>query len=389
MRMRDMSNVVVRKLSRISSAYILPLIITGCAVHPLPGDYTNRRINTFKIVKNVRCEAKFKVIEKIETLIKNAESLKGFQFNARQILNEDIIKKIKKLQSDKPENRRYQDDKSVWQIYPYVPGIIEKYKDIQIKYDFEFGIVEENDGASDASFTFPFTNGKIDFGFASGAKSKRDAKRKFVLTEKFGDLDKLACGDNEGNPYEFLSPNTSGTDYIGLPKDHILPLQGSIGMGETIETFLNLGALGGGNNASFTDTLIFTTTRKIDVNGKVGITIAPIKKINLVEASAKLNSKRVDTHKLTVTMVLPSLDTRSAQYVGQTKKQKRDTEIKTLFSINLQSCINKAESREDLFGKFREIPPEVYCSRFARQQTEIRFGVDLTRKSDYSRILGD
>lgn len=358
--------IATREKIKLATPLLAILLgISSCAVHPLPGDYSNTK--THQIVKNLRCEAKFAVIDRIKELLEDSPgNLGDLNIIPKNILSEKTIELIKSKQSRNIKDRQYMLDGTL-QTYPYIPDIIDKYKLITIAYEFEFDITEDNNSSVGGIFKMLFNNGSFDLNLGASAVQNRLAQRKFSMSETFSELTLLACGEEN---YSFL-PNGEKPNRQG--KNFIYPLEGSIRMDEVMNTFLDLGALGG-SGTSFSDTLTFTTT----LNSNIGITAsfpnAPVDKFHLLSADASTTGQRIDIHKVTINMAFPTKETRTAQQFSAIERRE-ETEARTLYLVTLQSCIQRAEDREDSLGALRRNAPEQYCPRYARNLTELKLGV--------------
>ena len=337
-------------LNSSKSAICIGLMFTiaGCSVHPLPKDVANAKINTFEIVKNIRCEAKYQVLKRIGILFKEKKVAKSIR--PRFILEKNNVAELKNN-------------------WPGVYGIVLKYRSSNIGYQFEFAINETNNALGRADFKLPFTNGLLNLGFGGSLKNVRDGKRVLEMNETFSELTFLRCGEK----FHFLSIDE---EYKPSQKNIIYPLTGSVSMGEIIDTFLDLGALGGGKGETFSDTLIFTTTRMFDIGANVGKTSFPVDKLSLFTAGASVDTTRIDKHKVTITLAFPLTDNRKAQKEQQlvNTRSRANIEARTAYLVALQSCIQNAESREDEAGGLRLAAPEQYCPNYARDLTELKLG---------------
>ncbi|MFZ1813873.1 MAG: hypothetical protein WBO55_15640 [Rhizobiaceae bacterium] len=299
----------------------MPILLSCCAAHPLPGDYTNGRVDTFSIILNARCEATDVVRERLDAKLKQSGSPEIVRMSPEEV----------------PDNLEF-----IRSINPAIARNLEKFRNSQIVYDFDFNITETNDNSGSLAFTWPIApNTKATMGAGASQKTVRQAVRKVKISESFEDLRKLDCANAEY--------------YRGNP---VYPIYGSIGMGEVMNTFIDLSQNGGGNG-SFTDTLTFTTDIGNSLTPHLTLEVVP-GKINLATAQLTAKNSRMDIHKLTVTITFPTDDDRSI--VTQTARLSSSEIRNTVARAEFEACVARAEDREDRFGQLRDIPPEVLCA---------------------------
>jgi hypothetical protein len=157
-----------------------------------------------------------------------------------------------------------------------------------IVYNFEFKINERND----ANVGFTLLDrlkgpGSINVNAGAQANLMRDGNRNVEVIDSFEDLRKLNCTrDREAN--------------------WLYPLTGDVGMYNAVATFIQLQQAdnpGGTRIFAFADTLTYTTTFTGGVNAT--LTLAPaavLDQFRFTAANAAATGKRMDMHKVTVTM---------------------------------------------------------------------------------------
>lgn len=296
----------------ISSA----LWVAGCSIHPIPDDVSV--YDTADIVRNVRCEAKSAVRERIRHALHRHPELADIPPD--YVTQPRYFSRIKRVDH-------------------VLAAKFEDYMGSAIAYDFEFKITEANNASASVGFLVPFfSTGKLAADAGAGLEKSRTGERRFKTVETFAELVKLDCDDYE------------------QPRKNILyPMTGSIGMAKIMNTFIDLTELGGGKDI-FTDTITFVTK----VSGEAGtvVELLPVtNQFRVVGAEGHVDASRNDEHKLIVSLTFPTGDFRVARLdarAGITNSQIRALE-------NL--CIARAEQREDENGTLRFYPPEVYCRR--------------------------
>jgi hypothetical protein len=300
------------------------VVLAGCSTHPIPDDVS--RYSTEDIVRNVRCEAKEAVRERIQLHLLEV-GLTGMD-PERVLADKRNFETIKRTD-------------------PKLAAKFHAYGMSTISYKFSFKITEDNNmNNGNLKFVSPFTGGEFSLVLGGSLEKQRYGDRAFKTLETFGELVNLDCR-NWSRPGRNIA----------------YPLTGSIGVGRIINTFIDLSELGGvgGGKEMFTDTITFTTF----VSGKVTPTLelTPVgHRFQLAKASAEFENKRNDVHEVIVSLAFPDLkevEAMGALGAGSTARLIQEAKDKSL--INL--CIADGEAREDRFGTLRDISPKDYCRR--------------------------
>lgn len=271
---------------RLLSIMVLSAGFAGCSMHPLPEDVT--RASTVDIVKKIRCEARAAIIRRA---VKDEKRL-------------GIENEIENINNKNYNNVKFCKEKNKLKclLYP-------DYKDAAIGYDFKFTISEGDAAAGNASFTFPFSNGKAFLGLGLGETKERKSDRSFLMVDMFWEL--LAV------PKKECEVSSVSWRY---------PITGEIGLDEVMHTYLRLlevGTLGrkfggsagstkgsggkpsggGGNkDVDFIDELTFTTSYDGKVSPSAEINPV-IHDLRLTKVSASFGGDRKDIHKVTISLL--------------------------------------------------------------------------------------
>ncbi len=246
------------------------LFASGCAIHPLPDDISRK--STVDIVQAIRCEA------------------------GREIEDND-------------------------------PNLI--FDSAVIGLAFTFDITEKNGATADFTLTRGFAGGAVGIGLSGGAASlTREAKRTFTITDTFKDLRALQCGSK--------SPAVSA----------FYPVTGTIGVGEVISTFMRIEKLKttgfkegfegkekiDASTIAFADELTFKTmfTAPGIKHSMAFDTIPGV--LRVTAANTGTSADRLDEHRLTVALALPTLTsgTEPGNKKAATEKSRSRTEFKLL-----------------------------------------------------------
>ena len=316
----------MRKLPQPSKwmIFVATASLAACSIHPIPDDVS--RYSTEEIVRNVRCEAKEAVRQRIMLGLHKA-GLDGINPDTVLVNKSDFAK-----------------------IQRAAPDLAKKfvaYGASTIAYTFDFMIDETNDNSGAVGFNIPFgSGGNFSLGLDGGLHKARTGHRNFKTVEHFSDLVRLDC------------------DIWARPdRNFVYPLTGSIGVAKIIDTFINVSELGGGQG-DFSDTITFTT--RIHGSVKPELVLEPVaNRFRLVSANADLGSERKDVHEVTIALSFPEIDLRrvhSGRAVRASLAElSDDARVRALENM----CITNARSREDRFGTLRLTAPEEYCRRGA------------------------
>ncbi len=293
--------------------------LAGCSLHPLPDDVST--YSTEEIVRNVRCEAKEAVRQRIQEALFEA-GIAGI--NPEEVLKDRNLARIRR-------------------INPVLAAKFVAYGASTIAYRFDFHIVEHNHNDGSVTFAAPFTNGEFSLALGGKLHKDRDGHRTFTTAERFEKLVNLHCGG-----------------WVQPDPNIVYPVTGSIGVGKIINAFIDVSELGGGRE-KFTDDITFTTL----VRGKINpvLELAPvINQLRVVNAQGMFESQRKDIHKVKVSLAFPDLSrVHALRALGARSVPALSAETKDRALVNI--CIAEGEDRENRFGVLRDVSPRDYCSR--------------------------
>jgi hypothetical protein len=229
------------------------------------------------------------------------------------------------------------------------------YNDGAIGYIFDFNIMEENSAGLDMTFKKPFGNGEFDLTLSgANADLKRQAERKFTIIDTFGELKRAVCSD------EIVRSRFK------------YPIAGSVGLNEVISTFMGLDRLGGstfdpgsttigGQTATFSDTLTYTTTLDAGaVNPTLTLNSVP-GSFRLTSLSAMFRSSRTDIHTLTLAIALP--EPKGNTQKGLVRAAARTTSQKVPFYGGIPSKIQIHSERDPKSRVLLELDRQVLLSK--------------------------
>ena len=252
-------------------------VIAGCAIHPLPEDTAG--VPTYLIARKIRCEA-------------------------RDALRDNLVQWLKVAPNDATANQlgiefengaRPLNSFSDKLFHGPVKEIVQKFENSAIAYDFSFDMTETNklDGTFD--LLRPFTGGAGSAAISAGVDRTRENVRTFTITDTFIRL----LTDIKDDYCTMFSPG----------KNYIYPITGDIGIGEMINTFVQLSLfanLSGKSSGPPTmgDAITFTTLLSGSAAPK--IVFAPVgRALQIADASITAAATRTDQHRVIVALSLP------------------------------------------------------------------------------------
>jgi hypothetical protein len=250
--------------------------VAGCSIHPLPDDVT--RLATRQIVQHIRCEARTAIKHAIIDYLRKAGLT---DFMNRLATNQFPFEEL---------------DRHLYELPAVVRANIVKYERAAITYDFTFDITEQNTVAAEVDFVNLLSHGTFSMPAKGTSDLQRQTVRLFRVNDNFGELIQLRHCTEDGSP-----------------ENPVYPVAGSIGLGEMVETFVDLneyqrltGAKDTDTVPTMTDTFNFQTTISGSVTPQV--TLTPLNHLFRVSgASLGASALRKDIHRVIVAMSLPPL----------------------------------------------------------------------------------
>ena len=278
-------------MPRVLGGALVALLVSGCAIHPLPEDVTG--VKTSDIVKQIRCEARQAVFEYTVNWLVGSKNH-----------NPDD----KNMGLDFLEGRRPAHELNYKLFRGDARELIKLFWSTGIAYNFQLQMLETNniDPTTDI-LTF---NGKNQFvsPVNGNADRMRQNTRTFTVSDTFGFL----INNIPDNPQQ-------NEDYCGkhiVGPNYIYPVAGKIGIDRMIGDFVNLtlfDALASTPTSAanpttaslkgpptMVDQLQFTTTVSLGATPKV--TFAPVR--TFMDASLGLKAARQDTHTVTIGLAI-------------------------------------------------------------------------------------
>ncbi|WFU80701.1 hypothetical protein QA645_40840 [Bradyrhizobium sp. CIAT3101] len=280
----------IRFFATVAAALLLP----ACSIHPLPEDVTG--VNTYHIVRQIRCETRAAAIDIIvRELRREAEA--GDDAMAQRILG--------KYDADPEWISNFSPDLFVGPDYARYRDLYKVITTAAVAYNFDLTMSETNNLGTSVNLLGPWSP-KFTAALGGDANRSRSNQRTFTVTDTFGELLKINT----------LVRGVRYCDKHLVEANFIYPVAGRIGVDEMVLTFFNLslfGALeaqqakpGAGGPPAMADKLTFTTTIDGSVN-PAKVVFNPVGSgLQVADASLSGTLTRMDTHVVTVGLALDS-----------------------------------------------------------------------------------
>jgi hypothetical protein len=250
--------------------------MAGCAIHPLPDDVT--RLATREIVLHIRCEARGAIKQAIIDYLRKLELTEFMgQLESNRLPLDQLDLHLHELPATARAN-------------------IVKYERAAISYDFTFDITEQNTVAAEVDFINLVSRGTFSLPAKGANDLQRQSVRIFRVNDTFGELINFRRGrcTEDGSPENF--------EY---------PVSGRIGLGELVETFVDLNEfqrLTGSKDTDTVPTIADTFNFQTTIGGSVTpqVILVPLNHLfNVSGASLTASALRKDIHRVVVAISLP------------------------------------------------------------------------------------
>jgi hypothetical protein len=264
------------------------LLVSGCAIHPLPEDVTG--VDTPDIVKQIRCETR--------------EALRGIviEWLSEVATRDPLAEQLARQYTSDPDSiSGFGPGLFPGPNYAQVRSVVQLFYDAGIAYSFDLTMTEDNDLTTDISFLKPFTQPKFTLGINAGAKRQRSNQRSFTVTDTFSYLLTRLNTEVRGRRY---------CDGKIVRANYTYPIAGRIGVDKLAKDFIqmtlfeNLGKPGAA--PTMADKLTFTT--RINASATPKIEFTPVSDaFQITNVSFTASAVRSDVHQVTVALaVAPS-----------------------------------------------------------------------------------
>jgi hypothetical protein len=327
----------MRRINWIGCIFVAGL--GGCSLYPIPDDVSP--FSTENIVRYGRCEMRDAILA---YMVKNR--IIPFPFTEDGIRKQ--IKATQKLKDNKKTLSHEQEQ-------------LLRLAKVAVVYSFDFNITENNKASAGAGFRLPWSTNVLDVGATGALDLTRQGSRVFGTGDNW---DELITNSSLCDNYPWERPANIVYPLTGSMG---VRLNGSIGVGRVVETFIDIDEQGGAKD-NFVDTLTFTTSVSGDANASVKLDPVP-NQFRLVSATADAGASRLDIHKLTISLAFPQEDPPSQGGIAGVTRV--DGDLNAPFTrpapwrARYNLCVQDARTRENAFKLLRLEAPEVYCIRYA------------------------
>jgi len=274
--------------------FVCGLLLTGCAIHPLPDDVTG--VSTYNIVRQIRCETREAAIQ----------TLLGYLTDEGNNKNKTKVNDQSRAIGLRFQNSYLDDPDSIVTFRPtmltgFARQVVSTMWHTGIAYNFDLQMLETNNFDPEVNLLRALPTSGANLGLKGTFDRQRQNTRVFTITDNLGDL--------------VTKVHSNYCTKFIKEANIVYPIAGKVGMERVVQDFLLLslfGNLSGDATKDVTkaegpptmvDQLEFTTTLGGTVTPKA--TFSPAgSAIHVADASFGLNVSRTDTHKLTVGLYL-------------------------------------------------------------------------------------
>jgi hypothetical protein len=235
------------------------LLMSGCALHPVPEDVTG--VDTYHIVRQIRCETreatKEFVIRELRRLAADHEDQAGDPIAQRIVADYD---------RDPESISNFRPEVFAGPQYAQVRNLYKVIYTSAVAYNFDLTMTENDDLGANANIVGPWTGATFTLGLGANANRERKNERQFTITDTLGPLLTQLNRPVRGVRY------CDGQIRIA---NYAYPIAGRIGVDKMVKTFFelalftNLDAEKAGAPPTMADKLTFTTLVDLTVAPKV------------------------------------------------------------------------------------------------------------------------
>ncbi|VIO69007.1 hypothetical protein [Bradyrhizobium ivorense] len=281
---------------RIFAASAAALLLSNCAIHPVPEDVTG--VNTYHIARQIRCETREAALQFLLRQLGRLATDHPDQPAdpiARQVLDD--------YEANPDSISRFTPERFRGPKYEQVRNFYRVIYSTAIAYNFDLTMSEQNDLGTTINLLGPWAR-KFTLGITGDVNRGRSNERSFTVTDTFSDLLMNINTPVRGQRY---------CDGQIVQANYVYPVAGHIGVDELVKTFFELvylgglslkdGAPGAIGPPTIADKLTFTTV--IDGSLTPKVTFTPVGAgFQLTDASLTGKASRTDTHKVTVGLAI-------------------------------------------------------------------------------------
>jgi hypothetical protein len=272
-------------MNKGSVAAAAALLLSGCALHPVPEDVTG--VDTYHIVRQIRCETREAAAEFVIKELRRLATEGGDQIAQRIVADYD--ENPETISNFNPAVFRGTNYARVRDLYNVIYTTA-------IAYNFDLTMTEDNNLGASANFLAPWATSTFTLGLGGNADRQRANERVFTITDTVGTLLMNLSTPIRGERY--CDGQLRGANYV-------YPIAGHIGVDKMVQTFFELVLLADlsapdkGTPPTMADKLTFTTL--VDLTATPKVVFSPVKSgFQTSDASLTGVARRTDVHKVTV-----------------------------------------------------------------------------------------
>jgi len=198
-----------------------PLVLAGCAIHPLPEDFSG--VPTHTIVRQIRCETRQAVID----------LALGWLTSDDNLANRRVDPRSREIGLEFRSGKRLITEFEPKLFGGRVRPLVQLFYDTGVAYNFNLQMTEVNNVNTDINLLKPFTASSFTLGIKGNADRQRKNERIFTLTDTFSSLLRL--------PPDYCDGRFVGASYnYVVGPNHAYPITGEIGAKRLIMDFIEL-----------------------------------------------------------------------------------------------------------------------------------------------------
>jgi hypothetical protein len=289
---------------RLFAAVAATLLLSNCAIHPVPEDVTG--VNTYHIVRQIRCETRAAAAKIVLRELRRLGT-----DHADQAADPIAQRLVAQYEADPESISTFSPNLFPGPKYAQVRNLYSVIYSAAIAYNFDLTMNEQNNLGTSINLLGPWVP-KFTLGLTADANRGRTNERTFTVTDTFSELLTKLNTPIRGQRY---------CDGQIVQANYIYPIAGRIGVDELVLTFFDLAlfadlsgdkaAPGASSPPAISDKLTFTTTIDGSVN-PAKVLFNPVGAgFQFSDASLTGMASRMDTHTVTVGLALDSKVTAS------------------------------------------------------------------------------
>lgn len=313
--------------ARLATAMSMSLLACACSIHPVPKDVTG--VDTFRIVLQIRCEAR--------TAVMNA-ALRYLNYKYEEQRKAGHVERAlaELLPRFNADLEAMSDRKLVDRFVGEIRQKLDRYLAAAISLEFALRMSENNDFGGGTNLLRPLLSGMDVIGLTLGDNHSRETFRNFRITETWADLT--------------FHPRKCA-EYPAVLPNYNYPMAGGIGLDEMVDTYTRLNEQvdfakpdKGVDDHAFVDVLKFTTLLSASVGPGFEVASPAGRTFLVQKASGSFGIGRTDEHQLTVAVFIPATSSTDSKAVAN-KAVTRQNQTRFLFGLDQTTSLRDQLAR--------------------------------------------